>query len=99
MASTTNFDEWLDNVDPSYYTDTYALHEAVDGETEFAGFNAVRAANGSLIVTDPTNVQTLVLISETAKQAFLNLICARYVEGGMDIGAWYAMNQANDSDN
>lgn len=99
MAATTNFDEWLDNVDPSYYTDTYALHEAVDRETEFCGFKAVRAPNGSLIVTDPEHVQTLILVSDEAKHAFLNLICARYVEAGMDIGAWYAMNHANESDN
>lgn len=98
MASTTTFDEWLDEVDPSYYADAYALHEAVDRETSFAQFEAKRAANGALIVTAP-GATSLVLISESAKEAFLRLLCGRYVEGGMDIGAWYVMNHSNESDN
>jgi hypothetical protein len=97
MASTTTFDDWLDEVDPSHYADAYALHEAVDRETSFAQFDVKRAANGALIVSAP-GATSLVLISDSAKEAFLRLICGRYVEGGMDIGAWYGMNRGLDSD-
>ena len=97
MASTTNFDDWLDEVDPSHYADAFALHQAVSSVSSFAAFDAKRANNGSIIVSAP-NSTDLVLVSDEARTAFLKLIHVRFVEAGMDIGAWYAMNQANEKD-
>lgn len=34
----TSFDEWLDGAVQTDVEDVYALHEAVDGETEFAQY-------------------------------------------------------------
>ncbi|WP_370679392.1 hypothetical protein [Comamonas sp. GB3 AK4-5] len=98
MQSTTNFDSWLDEINISDPADVYALHTAIDGETWFASFEAKRAPNGKLIVTAPGESTALVLVSDHAKESFLNLLCAQYVEGGMGIGAWYAMHQGLSSD-
>lgn len=96
--STTNFDGWLDEVNLDNYADVYALHETIEGETSFASFKAERAPNGKLIVTAPGVDNTLVLTSEKAKHALIDLICARHVEPGMQIGAWYAMHHHNESE-
>lgn len=97
-GSTTSFDEWLDQVNLNYYADVYALHQAIEGETSFASYTAVRAPNGWLVVTAPSVATKLVLNSEKAKKALLDLICARHVEPGMQIDAWYGMEHQNESD-
>jgi len=95
---TTNFDEWLDAVDPSLPSDTYALHEAIDGETSFAQFEAKRASNGVVVVHCDGLALDLLLVSDHAKATILNLICARYVEAGMSIHSWYGMHKMMESD-
>ncbi|MCK1794288.1 hypothetical protein [Pseudomonas violetae] len=100
MATLTDFDEWLDGAVPSdMVEDVYALYEAVDGETEFAQYKAVRAANGQLLVSYGEGSDWLRLATNDAKEGFLRRIGGRYVaEGGMSVGAWYIMHQSMASD-
>ncbi|NWE43574.1 hypothetical protein HX875_29130 [Pseudomonas yamanorum] len=100
MATLTDFDEWLDGAVPSdMVEDVYALYEAVDGETEFAQYKAVRAANGQLLVSYGEGSDWLRLATNDAKEGFLRRIGGRYVgEGGMSVAAWYIMHQGMASD-
>lgn len=95
----TDFDEWLDGAVQTDVEDVYALHEAVDGETEFAQYKAERAPNGQLLVSYGDDSPWLRLSTEEAKQGFLRRLGGRYVgEGYMDIGAWYVMHKGLASD-
>ncbi len=95
----TDFDEWLDGAVQSEVEDVYALHEAVNGETEFAQYKAQRALNGQLFLSYGDDSPWLKLPTEASIQGFLRRLGGRYVgEGCMDIGAWYVMQKGLASD-
>ncbi len=73
----TDFDEWLDGAVQTDVEDVYALHEAVDGETEFAQYKAERAPNGQLLVSYGDDSPWLRLSTEEAKQGFLRRLGGR----------------------
>ena len=98
MATITNFDEWLDEACDGSPADVYALHEAVNGETDFAQYHCTPTANGQWIVSCHGAENQLRLVTTTARETFPCCLHGRYVEGGMPVGTWYAMHHALDKD-
>ncbi|NDI85074.1 hypothetical protein [Undibacterium crateris] len=98
MQSTTNFDEWLDAADPCDAANVAGLVEAVESESEFSGFKAVRAKNGYLIVTADGIDLKLVLVSKGAEDGFVQRIHGRYVPDRMSASVYAAIEHQNDKD-
>ncbi|MFZ6731203.1 hypothetical protein ACO0LG_04685 [Undibacterium sp. Ji42W] len=98
METTSNFDEWLDAVDPCDAANVAGLVDAVERECDFSGFKAERAKNGKLFVTAHGIDLKLILLSEDAEKAFVRYIHGRYVPDGMDARVYAAVEHHNDSD-
>lgn len=98
MARTTDISRWLDALNLRDPADIYALYCSIDQEGSFASFRAKRAPSRALIVSGPEGVPNLVLASESAKTAALNLICKRHVHSRMDIGTWHAIQAKRSGD-
>ena len=98
MKTTTNFDEWLDAVNPCDAANVTGLVEALKDECEFSGFKAERAANGKLIVSAGRLKLQLVLVSKKVEEAFIRCIHGRYVPGGMEVSVYAAIEHFNDHD-
>lgn len=98
MATTLNFDEWLDAADPCDAANVAGLVEAVQDERDFSGFKAERAPNGKLIVSAQGVELKLVLVSKEAEEGFVRRIHARYVPDGMDASIYAAVEHLNDHD-
>jgi len=71
MATTTDFQEWLDNLDDNDIEDIYCLYESIVGVTEIGGFKCSQK-NGMLFIQTVDNDQTLMLASGKAIKAFLD---------------------------
>lgn len=71
MATTTDFQEWLDNLDDNDIEDIFCLYESIVGVTEIGGFKCT-PKNGMLFIQSGDNDQTLMLASGKAVKAFLD---------------------------
>jgi len=96
MATITDFDAWLDSVDPDDYKEVYCLYKSVE-ECEEWGMYSTSENNGKLFVKGPVG-DTLMLASEKAKKTFLNILEDRYCDDGMDIESWYGFMRAMKND-
>ena len=76
----TDFDEWLDSAVQKDVDDVYALHEAVEGETEFARYKAERAPNGQLFVSYGDYSPWLRLSRRTPSRVFFFASAAAMLE-------------------
>lgn len=98
MATTFDFDEWLDAATPCDAPNIAGLVEAVESECTFSGFKAERAANGKLIVSAQGLELKLLLVSKEAEEGFVRRIHARFVPSGMSAEIAAAIDHLNDHD-
>lgn len=82
MATTTDFQEWLDNLDDTDIEDIYNLYESIAHKTQMGSFKCSEN-NGRLFVTNGDNNQTLMLASDLAANTFLKKLDKDY---GGDFG-------------
>lgn len=82
MATTTDFQEWLDNLDETSIEEIYCLYESVVGVTQMVGFNCSQN-NGRLFIKTDQNDSTQMLASGKAVKAFLDKLDSEY---GGDLG-------------
>lgn len=82
MSTTTDFQEWLDNIEDNDIEDIFCLYESIVGVTEIGGFKCSQK-NGMLFIQSNDNNQTLMLTSGTAVKAFLDKLDNDY---GGDFG-------------
>lgn len=71
MATTTDFQVWLDNLDDNDIEDIYCLYESIVGVTEIGGFKCSQK-NGMLFIQSADHDLTLMLSSGKAVKAFLD---------------------------
>ncbi|WP_426078262.1 hypothetical protein [Janthinobacterium sp. PSPC3-1] len=98
MDTTFDFEEWLDAADPCDSANVAGLVEAVEGECEFSGFKAERAANGMLIVSADSTDLKLILSTKKAEEGFIGYIHVRNVEPGMSAEIQAAVDHLNERD-
>ena len=92
MATITDFDSWLDQADPDGHEEVYALYRAVADVDEFGMYKCTMNNEKYFVKGDHTD-DTLMLASEKAHSAFLNVINSRFeIEG--DIEGWYGYKRA-----
>ncbi len=70
MATTTDFQEWLDNIDDKDIEYIYHLYESINSETQMGGFTSTKKGNQLFIKTDDHD-QVLLLASDKAVKGFL----------------------------
>lgn len=87
MATTSDFENWLGNLQETDIEGAHNLYESVTGRTEMGGFSCSEN-NGRLFVKSDFNDDTLMLASEKAKEAFLKKLDNDY---GGDFG-WVGGN-------
>ena len=83
MATTNDFQDWLDNLDDTDIEEIYNLHESITHKTQMGSFKSSEN-NGRLFVTNGDNNQTLMLASELAVKTFLKKLNKNY---GGDFGS------------
>lgn len=95
MATITDFDAWLDQANPEDYEEVYSLYKAVEDIDEFGMFKCKTSTDGKKIFVYGDHVEdTLMLVSDKAKRAFLKFIEERYVDNDLNIEGWYAYKRA-----
>ena len=82
MATTTDFQEWLDNLDETNIEEIYCLYDSIVGVTQMGGFSCSQKDARLFIKTDQ-NDSTLMLASGKAVKAFLDKLDNEY---GGDFG-------------
>jgi len=77
MPTTTQFQDWLDNLDETHTEEMYNLQQSIIHETQMGSFTCSKN-NGRLFVKYlPTN-ETLMLSTSKAKNAFLTKLDKDY---------------------
>lgn len=97
MASTTDFQEWLDGTDLSDYNDVYSLYYSVYNVESFGSYTTVKTANNGYVVTSCDIDMSLFLATEKAREAFLKKVEDDYCKG-MGIEGYYAFYHAMEKD-
>ena len=90
MPATTNFDQWLEEIELEDADEDaekiYSLYKAVELEDE--GLESIwkieKRAN-EIIVSEVCNTLILRIVSQDAKKAFLKLLRDRYMDGDDDV--------------
>ena len=83
MPTTTDFQEWLDNLDETHIEEIYNLYESIIGVTQMGGFTCTQNNSGQIFIKTDQNDTTLMLASGIAIKAFLNKLDIEY---GGDFG-------------
>lgn len=97
--ATTNFQDWLDQIDFSDYNTVYELYNAIETLQSCGSFE-VEPARGSderWIVTSVDSDQPLLVSGQKARQALLDKIENDYCEG-MGIEGYYSYHKAMEKD-
>ncbi len=89
MATTTNFEEWLAQVDPNKH-EVRAVYYTVTGEESQAPFELSKSTD-KLFVKYP-DADTL-MITARAKNVFVDILQKKYCDG-MDVESWYGLECA-----
>jgi hypothetical protein len=99
MSTTTDFQEWLGNVELEDYEEVYSLYRAVKDATSFGIFDVELAKGGGerWIVTASSTDQSLLIASGDAKAAFLQHLTGEYY-GDLDMEGWYSFKRAMSKD-
>lgn len=71
MATTTDFQEWLDGISDLSVEEAYFLYESIVGVTQMGGFTC-KQQNGMYFVKSADTEHTLMLASGKAVKAFLD---------------------------
>lgn len=95
MATTTDFEEWIEAVDPDDYEEIYALYNVVKDEEGEMGFSCSRKGEQLFITYSQYKGpnETLLISSEKAKEYFLKWYEKKFCKE-MDIESWYGMERA-----
>lgn len=99
MATTTVFQDWLDQIDFSDYNTVYELYQAVDSCQGYGSFDVEPAKGGNdrWIVSSYDTEDRLLINGEKAKSTFLSIIENNYCEN-MGIEGFYAYHHAMEKD-
>lgn len=99
MATITDFDAFLDNVD-NHHEEVNALYQAVSDVTDMGLYKCeVGNRPNTWIVSAPHIEESLFLASPQAKSAFLNTVRDYFVnDDEMDVETWYMMRRAIEND-
>ena len=99
MSTTTDFQEWLGNVEPEDYEEVYSLYRAVKDATSFGIFDVKPARGGGerWIVTASCTDQSLLIASSDARAAFLQHLTKTHC-GDLEMEGWYSYNRGMSKD-
>lgn len=97
MAKTTNYEEWLENVQPQGAEEVFDLYSSVgnfEGSGRFYTTKNVTNDGYEYIVRADGVEDDLFLDSDEAKFAFLSHLKTNYTDAGEnDIDAWYELKK------
>jgi hypothetical protein len=93
MATTTDFQEWLDNLEDNDIEDIFCLYDSIVCVSEMGGFKCSQK-NGMLFIQSGDNDQTLMLASGKAVKAFLDKLDKEYGGEFGWVGGHYNFVQA-----
>lgn len=91
MTNTTDFDVWLEENDPDGHEEIYALYQAAD-ERESYGLWEVKTQGDKTFIVGSAG--TLQLLSEMARQKFVQRVNALKSDPEMDMESWYGFERA-----
>ena len=98
--ATTDFNDWLDQLDLSDYEEIDSLYRAVDEINEYDCFKMEEARgtnNGWVLTCDGYDIDPLLIRTEYARQTFLHIIEDRYCDGMSEEG-WYDYHRQMEKD-
>ena len=88
MESITDFNEWLECVDPKDYEEVCCLYRAVrDGGDR--GMYSARKKGSKIFVKGPGCDVTLLIASDKVKDYFLSILESKYCDKDMKMEDWY----------
>lgn len=93
MQATTNFIDWLTEVEPENHEEVYSLYRSINDCDEWSCFKTEEARGNGWIVSASHMDQPLLLASEKAKKAFLIHIEKAYCDD-LEMEGWYAFMHA-----
>jgi hypothetical protein len=99
MATITNFNDWLEQADPSGYEEVYALYRALEDCDASGIYSCIKSEKGDKWFFKGENTEdTLMLASPKAKDMFMKLIESKYGDGELDMESLYHLerNMAKD---
>ena len=96
MSTTTNFDEWIAQIDLDDYEEIDSLYRSVNEVTSYGLFSTQRTKNEGYIVKSKWGENSLLLASEKARASFLRKIENEYCDGNEE--GWYAFKKAMEKD-
>lgn len=97
MATITDFDAWLDDVDGDH-EEVMALYDSVQNVSDMGLYKCVEGNRvDTWVVSSNHHPEALFLASAVARDTFLKLIRERLC-GGEDVDSWYGFqrNMSND---
>lgn len=83
MPTTTNFNDWIDNLDDTDIEDISHLYDSVQAVDQMGVFKTTQDPQGKKFVTCLPSNETLMLVNFRAETAFLNILDFRF---GGDFG-------------
>ncbi|WP_104381355.1 hypothetical protein [Sphingobacterium sp. HMA12] len=96
--ATTDFKTWIyENVDINDINEVWSLYQAVIGESnDYHPYSATRKS-GILLVQHSNQSDPLVIASEEAKSAFINILEYPYLEqGGIELAKAFEDHMSHD---
>ena len=97
MKITTDFENWLNAVEPDDHHEVYSLYKAVRECSPFGIFD-VRPAKGPgdrWIVSASHVSEGLLLASSKAREAFLSQIAETYCDSDLDMESWHSFKHSS----
>ncbi len=83
MATTTNFNDWIDNLDEQDIETISHLYDSIQANTQMGEFTTKQDSQGRKFVTSPMHENTLMLATPRAETSFLNVLDYKF---GGDFG-------------
>lgn len=77
---TTNFEDYIENLQNDNIETIYSLYYSVSGETNIGGFKTSKKGTQLVTISD-YNTLILILKTDEAKEAFLNILDYKYGGG------------------
>jgi hypothetical protein len=89
MSATTNFEEWLEQVDPNHH-EVWAIYQTVVHEESNIPFKLSK--KGDTLFIEYPEAGSL-MITAKGNNTFLRILEEKYCEG-MDVESWYGLECA-----
>ena len=94
MIMTTDFQNWLSNVDSEDHEEIYSLYHAVRDGIELGNFNVVLGKGAEQWIVTGLHIDSgLLLASVQARNALLSYLEREYC-GDLDMEGWHSHEQA-----